>query len=157
MFEGEGHCFGVHSIRKSDSTSSICAISNVSIHNGRDRNGLVGLATMLAFLGIGLGSMRQSKQEVSDYLLANRSVSPIWQGYLQWHPTILGLCSLAQLGLRTYGLSAFWLLFAWVLGIILGSLRRLREQSEVLNSQSVSGFISQWSRRSPTIRRSSVF
>ena len=108
---------------------------------------LVGfLGTMAVFLVIGLMSMRQSKAEVSDYLLADRNVSPAAAGLSAVASNNSGFMFIGAIGFTyTYGLSAFWLLFAWILGDYFSWLivhKKLREQSEERKSQSISGYLS---------------
>ena len=38
------------------------------------------IVSMLIFLGIGLASMKQSENNVSDYLVAGRNISPVSAG-----------------------------------------------------------------------------
>jgi sodium/proline symporter len=104
------------------------------------------LCTMFAFLCIGMASMRVAQGEVSDYLLANRDVSPYAAGLSAVASNNSGFMFIGAIGFTyTYGLSAFWLLFAWVLGDYCSWFlvhKKLRERSEQLNSQSISGFLS---------------
>ena len=104
------------------------------------------LGTMAIFLFIGLMSMRQSKAEVSDYLLADRNISPTAAGLSAVASNNSGFMFIGAIGFTyTYGLSAFWLLFAWILGDYCSWLivhKKLREQSEKRNSQSISGYLS---------------
>lgn len=104
------------------------------------------LGTMVVFLGVGLLSMRQSKAEVSDYLLAGRNISPTAAGLSAVASNNSGFMFIGAIGFTyTYGLSAFWLLFAWILGDYCSWLivhKKLREQSEERNSQSISGYLS---------------
>ena len=104
------------------------------------------LCTMLVFLGIGLLSMRQSKKDVCDYLLAGRNISAPAAGLSAVASNNSGFMFIGAIGFTyTYGLSAFWLLFAWILGDYCSWFfvhQRLRERSEKLESQSVSGFLS---------------
>jgi len=102
--------------------------------------------TMFLFLGIGMMSMRHAKTDVSDYLLADRNISPAFAGLSAVASNNSGFMFIGAIGFTyAYGLSAFWLLFAWILGDYCSWLivhRKLREQSERLNSQSISGFLS---------------
>ena len=71
------------------------------------------LCTMFVFLCIGMASMRVAKGEVSDYLVANRDVSPMAAGLSAVASNNSGFMFIGAIGFTyAYGLSAFWLLFA---------------------------------------------
>ena len=101
--------------------------------------------TMLVFLGIGLLSMKESKDEVSDYLVAGRNISPISAGLSAVASNNSGFMFIGAIGFTyQYGLSAFWLLFAWIAGDYLSWFvvhKRLRIQSEKNQSNSIAGFL----------------
>ena len=101
--------------------------------------------SMLCFLGIGMASAYKSQKEVADYLIAGRSISPVAAGLSAVASNNSGFMFIGAIGFTyTYGLSAFWLLFAWIVGDYLSWLivhRKLRAQSEQLQSTSVVGFL----------------
>lgn len=92
------------------------------------------LGVLVAFLAIGVSSVRKKHADVNDYLTAGNS-TPAW---------IIGLSSVATnnsgymfIGLVGYtwvaGVSAFWVALGWLVGdwfVWLGFHRRLREYSE---------------------------
>ena len=104
------------------------------------------IVSMLIFLGIGLASMKQSENNVSDYLVAGRNISPVSAGLSAVASNNSGFMFIGAIGFTyQYGFSAFWLLFAWIAGDYLSWFivhRKLRIQSETLQSNSVAGFLS---------------
>ena len=88
--------------------------------------------------------MREAKQEVSDYLVAGRSISPVSAGLSAVASNNSGFMFIGAIGFTfQYGLSAFWLLFAWIVGDYLSWLmvhKELRIQSEQNQSNLVASF-----------------
>ena len=101
--------------------------------------------TLILFVLIGAASMRVSRGEVSDYLVAGRSVSPWIAGLSAVASNNSGFMFIGAIGFTYhYGLSAFWLFFAWLLGDYCSWFfvhERLRERSEVQGNDSVTGFL----------------
>lgn len=103
------------------------------------------IITMLIFVMIGVASTRFSQAEVSDYLLAGRSVSPWVAGLSAVASNNSGFMFIGAIGFTYhYGLAAFWLFFAWVFGDYCSWLlvhQRLRSRSEAQGNESVTGFL----------------
>lgn len=101
--------------------------------------------TMLVFTAIGVASTRVSKGDVGDYLIAGRSVSPWVAGLSAVASNNSGFMFIGAIGFTySYGLSAFWLFFAWLMGDYCSWLivhKRLRERSEAQGNESVTGFL----------------
>lgn len=105
-------------------------------------------AFLLVFVLIGLSSLRQSKHDSLDYLLAGHSV-PAW---------LVGLSAVATnnsgymfTGVIGYtyveGLSAIWLMLGWISGDFAASLfvhKRLRIATELREVHSFSGALARW-------------
>ncbi|HCP47932.1 MAG TPA: sodium:proline symporter [Deltaproteobacteria bacterium] len=107
---------------------------------------LVGFTlAMLVFFGVGMASMRHAKKEVGDYLVAERSVSPLSAGLSAVASNNSGFMFIGAIGFTyAYGLAAFWLFFAWIAGDYVSWLlvhRNLRKMSEARGSNSVAGFL----------------
>ena len=100
---------------------------------------------LLLFFGVGMASMRHAKQEVGDYLVAGRSVSPVAAGLSAVASNNSGFMFIGAIGFTyAYGLAAIWLFFAWIAGDYLSWLlvhRDLRRLSEARGSKSVTGFL----------------
>ncbi len=108
---------------------------------------LVGfVAAMALFFAVGLASVKVAQRQVSDYLVAGRSVSPWAAGLSAVASNNSGFMFIGAIGFTySYGLAAFWLFFAWIGGDYVSWLivhRRLRERSEAQNNDSVAGFLS---------------
>ena len=105
--------------------------------------GFVGM--MFVFVLIGIASTRTSRREVSDYLVASRSVSPWVAGLSAVASNNSGFMFIGAIGFTYhYGLAAFWLFFAWLLGDYCSWLivhRKLRARSEQQDNNSVTGFL----------------
>lgn len=101
--------------------------------------------TMLIFVMIGVASTRSSSAEVSDYLVAGRSVSPWVAGLSAVASNNSGFMFIGAIGFTySYGLSAVWLFFAWLFGDYCSWLivhQRLRARSEEQGNDSVTGFL----------------
>lgn len=100
---------------------------------------------MLLFLGVGISSATRAKNDVQDYLVAGRSVSPLAAGLSAVASNNSGFMFIGAIGFTyTYGLAAIWLFFAWIAGDYL-SWRvvhaRLRRFSEEREANSVAGFL----------------
>jgi len=107
---------------------------------------LVGFTlALLLFFAVGMASMRHAKKEVGDYLVAGRSVSPAAAGLSAVASNNSGFMFIGAIGFTyAYGLSAFWLFFAWIAGDYVSWLlvhRNLRKMSEARGSNSVAGFL----------------
>ena len=105
--------------------------------------GFVGM--MVIFTMIGVASTRVSRSEVSDYLVAGRSVSPWVAGLSAVASNNSGFMFIGAIGFTYhYGLAAFWLFFAWLFGDYCSWLivhRKLRARSEQQKNDSVTGFL----------------
>jgi len=103
------------------------------------------VVTMLGFVLIGVASTRVSRAEVSDYLVAGRSVSPWVAGLSAVASNNSGFMFIGAIGFTyAYGLAAFWLFFAWLLGDYCSWFlvhQRLRARSEAQQNDSVTGFL----------------
>lgn len=110
------------------------------------------IVTLVLFILIGAASMRVSRGEVSDYLVAGRSVSPWVAGLSAVASNNSGFMFIGAIGFTYhYGLSAFWLFFAWLLGDYCSWFfvhERLRERSEAQGNDSVTGFLAHDGERS---------
>lgn len=103
------------------------------------------IITMLIFVLIGIASTRASTSKVSDYLVAGRSVSPWVAGLSAVASNNSGFMFIGAIGFTyAYGLSAFWLFFAWLFGDYCSWFlvhQRLRARSEKQKNESVTGFL----------------
>ena len=107
---------------------------------------LIGFAlSLLLFFAVGMASMRHSKGEVSDYLIADRAVSPVAAGLSAVASNNSGFMFIGAIGFTyAYGLSAIWLFFGWIIGDYVSWLmvhRNLRNLSEAREVNSVAGFL----------------
>ena len=105
--------------------------------------GFIGM--MLIFTVIGIASSRVSQSDVSDYLVAGRSVSPWVAGLSAVASNNSGFMFIGAIGFTYhYGLAAFWLFFAWLFGDYCSWLivhHKLRARSEQQQNDSVTGFL----------------
>lgn len=103
------------------------------------------VVTMIGFILIGVASTRVARSDVSDYLVAGRGVSPWVAGLSAVASNNSGFMFIGAIGFTySYGVSAFWLFFAWILGDYLSWLivhRQLRARSEKQGNDSVTGFL----------------
>ena len=110
------------------------------------------IATLILFIMIGVASTRVSTGEVSDYLVAGRSVSPWVAGLSAVASNNSGFMFIGAIGFTYhYGLSAFWLFFAWLIGDYCSWFfvhQKLRERSEAQSNDSVTGFLAHDGQRS---------
>ena len=94
--------------------------------------GFIGM--MFIFTMIGIASSRVSQSDVTDYLIAGRSVSPWVAGLSAVASNNSGFMFIGAIGFTYhYGLAAFWLFFAWLFGDYCSWLivhRKLRARSE---------------------------
>jgi sodium/proline symporter len=102
---------------------------------------------LLLFTGVGIFSATKKQNTVTDYLLANRSVNP-WLVALSAMATgQSGLLFIGQVGFAyEVGVSSLWLLIGWVIGDYLAwwfVFKKLRQQSESINADTVSAFLGQ--------------
>lgn len=109
---------------------------------------LIGFAlSVFLFLGIGIASSMYAKNEVDDYLIAGRSVSPIAAGLSAVASNNSGFMFIGAIGFTyAYGLAAFWLFFAWILGDYISwhmVHRELRIKTEVEGCSSLVSFLAQ--------------
>lgn len=100
---------------------------------------------MLFFVGVGIFSATRAKQDVKDYLVAGRSVSPVAAGLSAVASNNSGFMFIGAIGFTyAYGLAAIWLFFAWIAGdyvswrIVHAKLRRFSEERE---ANSIAGFL----------------
>ncbi|MEZ4334801.1 MAG: sodium/proline symporter [Myxococcota bacterium] len=106
------------------------------------------VALMVAFLAIGIASVKRSAGTVDDYYVASRSVGPALAGLSAVATNNSGYMFIGVIGF-TYvnGLSAIWLMIGWILGDFLASLvihGRLRESEDVSHEPSYVGALSRW-------------
>lgn len=106
------------------------------------------LLFLVAFLGIGLGSVVRATKSRTDYYLAGRAVAPWLTGLSAVATNNSGYMFIGVIGF-TYvtGLASIWLMFGWILGDFVGSLfihRRLREFTERTNEASFASVVSRW-------------
>ena len=103
------------------------------------------IGMMLIFTLIGIASTRVSRSDVSDYLVAGRSVSPWVAGLSAVASNNSGFMFIGAIGFTyQYGLAAFWLFFGWLFGDYCSWLivhRKLRARSEHQQNNSVTGFL----------------
>ncbi|MGK7947113.1 MAG: sodium/proline symporter, partial [Microcystaceae cyanobacterium] len=102
---------------------------------------------LLLFVGVGIFSATKKQNTVTDYLLADRNVNP-WLTALSAMATgQSGLLFIGQVGFAyTAGVSSLWLLIGWVIGDYLAwwfIFKRLRQQSESIQADTVSAFLGQ--------------
>ncbi|MEZ4281412.1 MAG: sodium/proline symporter [Myxococcota bacterium] len=106
------------------------------------------LGLMGIFLAIGIASVHLSRGTVDDYYVASRSVGPALSGLSAVATNNSGYMFIGVIGFTyTNGLSAFWLMFGWILGDFLASLAihaRLRRATELANERSYVGALSRW-------------
>lgn len=106
------------------------------------------LAFLLLFVVIGLLSMRQSRRNSVDYLLAGRNVPP-WLAALSAVATNnSGYMFIGLIG-YTYatGLAAIWMMIGWIAGDFVASLfvhRQVRVVTERTEVHTYSGLLSRW-------------
>ena len=110
------------------------------------------LASFLVFLGffvlVGIASVVRSRGNSRDYLLASQNIKPWLVGLSAVATNNSGYMFIGVIGF-TYvaGLSAFWLMFGWILGDFLASMlihRRLREVTGRNRSATFAGSLAQW-------------
>lgn len=106
------------------------------------------LAFLLLFVAIGLWSMRRSRHNSIDYLLAGRSV-PAWLTALSAVATnnsgymFIGLIGYTYLT----GLAAIWMMLGWISGDFIASAfihRQVRLATERSDVHTFSGLLSRW-------------
>lgn len=102
--------------------------------------------TMGLFALIGIASTRFATREVSDYLVAGRSTSAWVAGLSAVASNNSGFMFIGAIGFSYhYGLSAFWLFFAWILGDYISWRwvhRELRDRSERQANDGITSFLS---------------
>ncbi len=100
---------------------------------------------LLLMTGIGVYSSKRSLKTTKDYILADRSIGPIPTALSAVSTCHSGFMFIGMIGFTyLYGLSAIWLIIAWLIGDFLAWLfvhTPLREKTEELNTHTVSGFI----------------
>lgn len=106
------------------------------------------IVALAAIAAVGLASAFRSKGTRLDYYLASRKVSPALVGLSAVATNNSGYMFIGVIGF-TYavGLSAFWLMFGWIVGDYLTSLHvhhRVREQGEARGAVTFGGLLSRW-------------
>lgn len=100
---------------------------------------------MLLFFVIGAVSVTRARNEVSDYLVAGRSISPLAAGLSAVASNNSGFMFIGAIGFTyRYGLAAVWLFLAWIAGDYLSWMlvhRRLRRFSEQRKANSIPSFL----------------
>lgn len=100
---------------------------------------------MLLFFGIGALSFVRAKAKVSDYLVADRAISPMAAGLSAVASNNSGFMFIGAIGFTYhYGLAAVWLFIAWIAGDYLSWLlvhRRLRRFSQRRDANSIASFL----------------
>lgn len=101
---------------------------------------------LLIMTGIGLYSSKKSLKTTADYILANRSVGAIPTALSAVSTCHSGFMFIGMIGFTyTIGLSAIWLIIAWLIGDFFAwtfVYKPLREKTEKLNTNTISQFIS---------------
>ena len=105
------------------------------------------IAFLILFTLVGVYAATQKQDTTTDYLLAGRKVNP-WAIALSALSTgQSGFLFTGQVGYAyTQGLSAIWLAIGWAIGDYLAWMlvfKRLRQVSEVSNSETVPAFLAQ--------------
>jgi sodium/proline symporter len=106
------------------------------------------VAFLLIFAAVGAASMFKRKSNTSDYLIAERSITPWLAGLSAVATNNSGYMFIGMIGL-TYstGLSSIWLMLGWIAGDLTASLllmKKVREASEEQDAQSFGGLLAQW-------------
>jgi len=103
---------------------------------------------LLLFVVIGVVSSFKSRGSSQDYLLASRSVSPLFVALSAVATINSGYMFIGMVGYTyLFGLSSIWLMFGWVFGDFLSSLiihRKIRVLSQKRKILSFAGLISNW-------------
>lgn len=103
---------------------------------------------LLAFLLIGISSVRHSRGTKEDYYLASSTVPPLFVGLSAVATNNSGYMFIGVIG-YTYvtGLASIWLMIGWILGDFLASIfvhSKLRTATEQTDQVSFSGVLSNW-------------
>lgn len=106
------------------------------------------LAFLLIFVAIGLWSMRRSRRNSIDYLLAGRNVPPWLTALSAVATNNSGYMFIGLIG-YTYatGLAAIWMMLGWICGDFIASSfihRRVRLATESSDVHTFSGLLSRW-------------
>ncbi|MEW6647263.1 MAG: sodium/proline symporter [Pseudomonadota bacterium] len=106
------------------------------------------LAFLLCFVAIGLWSMRRSRHNSIDYLLAGRSVAPWLTALSAVATNNSGYMFIGLIG-YTYltGLAAIWMMLGWIIGDFIASSfihRQVRLATERHDVHTFSGLLSRW-------------
>jgi len=106
------------------------------------------LAFLLFFVAIGLWSMRRSRHNSIDYLLAGRSVAPWLTALSAVATNNSGYMFIGLIG-YTYltGLAAIWMMLGWIAGDFIASSfihRQVRLATERQDVHTFSGLLSRW-------------
>ena len=103
------------------------------------------LSFLVLMTGIGVYSSKRSLKTTKDYILADRSIGPIPTALSAVSTCHSGFMFIGMIGFTyLYGLSAIWLIVAWLIGDFFAWLfvhTPLREKTEALNTHTISGFI----------------
>ncbi|MDX8387065.1 MAG: sodium/proline symporter [Ghiorsea sp.] len=103
---------------------------------------------LLVFAGIGAASMLRRKPSTSDYLIAQRSITPWLAGLSAVATNNSGYMFIGMIGL-TYstGLSSIWLMLGWIAGDLAASLllmKKVRKTADEQDAHSFGGLLAQW-------------
>ena len=106
------------------------------------------LLFMLLFLFIGVASVTYSRRTTEDYLIAGKSVSPMFVGLSAIATNNSGFMFIGMVGYTyTYGLSSIWLMFGWITGDLIASLVTVRRIQAVSRNNKIFSFgdlLSRW-------------
>jgi SSS family transporter len=106
------------------------------------------LLFMLLFLIIGVASVTHSRRTTEDYLIAGKSVSPLFVGLSAIATNNSGFMFIGMVGYTyTYGLSSIWLMFGWITGDLIASLLTVRRIQAVSRDNKICSFgdlLSRW-------------
>lgn len=105
---------------------------------------------LLAFVVIGAWSATRKQETADDYLIASRSISPLFTALSAVATNNSGFMFMGLIGATfTSGVRAAWLMVGWVIGDWLAWFfvhRRVREQSERVGANTVPGFLASGAR-----------
>ena len=104
------------------------------------------LIFLLIMTGIGVYSSKKSLKTTQDYILADRSIGPIPTALSAVSTCHSGFMFIGMIGFTyAYGLSAVWLIIAWLIGDFFAWMfvhKPLREKTELLDVTTISSFVS---------------
>lgn len=109
------------------------------------------IAFLLLFTVVGIYSATRKQNTTTDYLLANRGVNSWLTAFSAMATGQSGLLFTGGVGFSyTIGISSIWLAIGWIAGDYIAWMfvcRRLREVTEATDSETVSAFLGQRSKR----------